>query len=297
MIGLIAAILIDTSIVKVYDLVNKSFISTQSKIILFSANSTFCLILEFVLIRHVATSFKRPAFDLWYKVSLISICVLGALIGLLVFQQFYNNYYDTSIAIFIVIISYGIAALFIARLSLLFISWYKSNHTLIVFLYFISMLFIALNLVTTAVLTSLIINDRPSHVREFVGGSADISVGKYTFVRNLYKISSVMSFVSIWATTAILVNYYRERSIGTVIYWIILALPLFYYVANVFYQFIIMNMLNPYLTIDPVTVSIILTAFLSLSEPIGGLVFAFGFWKISKIISYEKNIKTYMVIS
>jgi hypothetical protein len=106
-----------------------------------------------------------------------------------------------------------------------------------------------------------------------------------------------MSFVSIWATTAILVNYYRERSIGTVIYWIILALPLFYYVANVFYQFIIMNMLNPYLTIDPVTVSIILTAFLSLSEPIGGLVFAFGFWKISKIISYEKNIKTYMVIS
>ena len=122
MIGLIAAILIDTSIVKVYDLVNKSFISTQGKIILFSANSTFCLILEFVLIRHVATSFKRPAFDLWYKVSLISICVLGALIGLLVFQQFYNNYYDTSIAIFIVIISYGIAALFIARLSLLFIS-------------------------------------------------------------------------------------------------------------------------------------------------------------------------------
>jgi uncharacterized membrane protein YpjA len=56
-------------------------------------------------------------------------------------------------------------------------------------------------------------------------------------------------------------------------------------------------MLNPYLTIDPITVSIILTAFLSLSKPIGRLVFAIGFWKISKIISYEKNIKTYMVIS
>jgi hypothetical protein len=211
MIGLIATILIDTSIVKVYDLVDKSFLSSQSKVILFSANSTFCLILEFLLIRHVATSFKRPAFDLWYKVSLISLCVLGALIGLLMFQQFYNNYYDTLIAIFIVIISYGIAALFIVRLSLLFISWYKSNHTLIVFLYFISMSFIALNLVTTALLTSLIINDRPSHVREFVGGSADISVGKHTFFRNLYKISSVISFVSIWATTTILVNYYRER--------------------------------------------------------------------------------------
>jgi hypothetical protein len=55
--------------------------------------------------------------------------------------------------------------------------------------------------------------------------------------------------------------------------------------------------LNSYLTIDPITVSIILTTFLSLSKPIGGLVFAVGFWKISKMISYEKKIKTYMVIS
>jgi hypothetical protein len=297
MIGLIAAILIDTSIVKIYDLVNKSFISTQNKVILFSANSTFCLISEFILIRHVASSFKRTKFDLWYKVSVISIYILGALIGYLIFQQFYYNYYDTSITIFIVIISYGIATGFIARLSLLFISWHKSNRSLIIFLYFVSMSFIALNLVTTALLTSLIINDRPSHVREFVGGSADYSVGKYVFVRNFYTISSVMSFVSIWATTAILVNYYRERSISTIIYWIILAMPLFYFLANVFYQFIITNMLNSYLTIDPITVSIILTAFLSLSKPIGGLIFAVGFWKISKAISYEKNIKTYMAIS
>jgi hypothetical protein len=52
-----------------------------------------------------------------------------------------------------------------------------------------------------------------------------------------------------------------------------------------------------YLAIDPITVSIILTAFLSLSKPIGGLVFAVAFWKVSNIISYEKNLKTYMIIS
>jgi hypothetical protein len=52
-----------------------------------------------------------------------------------------------------------------------------------------------------------------------------------------------------------------------------------------------------YLTIDPISVSIILTSFLSLSKPIGGLTFAVAFWKISKIISYEKNLKTYMIIS
>jgi hypothetical protein len=34
-----------------------------------------------------------------------------------------------------------------------------------------------------------------------------------------------------------------------------------------------------------------------LSKPIGGLVFAVAFWKISRNISYERNIRTYMIIS
>ena len=40
-----------------------------------------------------------------------------------------------------------------------------------------------------------------------------------------------------------------------------------------------------------------MTSFLSLSEPIGGVTFALVFWKISKTVGYEKNLKTYMVIS
>jgi hypothetical protein len=52
-----------------------------------------------------------------------------------------------------------------------------------------------------------------------------------------------------------------------------------------------------YLTIDPRTVSIILTGFLSLSKPIGGLTFGIVFWRISKSVAYERKIKTYMIIS
>ena len=107
-----------------------------------------------------------------------------------------------------------------------------------------------------------------------------------------------MSFVSIWITTALLMNYYRDKLIiNSIIYWIILSIPLVYFLANYLYKFILTNILISYLTIDPITVSIILTSFLSLSKPIGGLTFAIAFWNISKIISYEKNIKTYMIIS
>jgi hypothetical protein len=307
-IALVVTLVIDTSIVKVYDLVDKYFIPIQGKIILFSIDTSLCLILQFVLIKyvinHIQSLFKRHQLNkrlnvsLWYRISLISLFTLGTLMGLLIFQQFYNNYYETLIPIFIVIISYGTAAGFIIRLSMLFISWYKSNHSSIVLLYFISTLLIAFNLVVTAIITDVKINDRPDKIRELVGGSIDISFGKYVFLDNIYTISSIMSFISIWITTALLMNSYRDKLIvNAIVYWIILSIPLVYFLVNYLYKFILTNMLSSYLAIDPITVTIILTAFLSLSKPIGGLTFAIAFWKISKITSYEKNIKTYMIIS
>jgi hypothetical protein len=93
-------------------------------------------------------------------------------------------------------------------------------------------------------------------------------------------------------------NYYRDKLIvNAIVYWIILSIPLVYFLINYFYQFIFAKLLISYLTVDPVTVSILLTAFLSLSKPIGGLAFAVSFWNTSRIVGYEKNIKTYMIIS
>src|SRR5215831_16875933 len=92
-------------------------------------------------------------------------------------------------------------------------------------------------------------------------------------------------------------NSYREKLANSIIYWTILCLPHVYFLITYFYQFIFSNILISYLEIDPITVSIFLTAFLSLSKPIGGVFFGFAFWKIARTVGYEKNIKTYMIIS
>jgi hypothetical protein len=304
MAALIVTLVIDTSIVKVYDLIDKSFIPIQGKLVLFSVNSSLCLLLEFVMIKYIRSSFKRDRLNkrlnvnLLYRISLISLSVSGILMGLLIFQMLYNNFYEELIPIFIIVISYGTAAGFITRLSMLFIAWYKSNHSSIVFLYFISMLLITSNLVVTATITTVKINDRSDEAREFVGGTVDISFGRYVFLDNIYTISSVMSFISIWITTALVMKSYRDKLIiNSIAYWIILSIPLAYFLANYLYKFIFADIMISYLAIDPITVSIILTAFLSLSKPIGGLVFAVAFWKVSNIISHEKNLKTYMIIS
>jgi hypothetical protein len=303
MIALIVTLLIDTSVVKINDLIDKFFIPIQGKLVLFSVNGLLCLLLQFFIIKYVSSSFKGGWLNktlkakAFYVISLTSLGILAALIGVLIFQQFYNNYYDTSISISIIIVSYGTAAALIIWLFLLFFSWYKSNHSFIVFLYFLSMLVIAFNLIMTAAFVSAKVSDRPSHVGEYVGSSGDITGGKHLLLENIYRISYFMSFFSIWITTALLMNYYREKLINAIVYWAILSIPLVYFVITYFYQFILANILGSYLAIDPVTVSLVLGAFFSLSKPIGGLLFAVAFWKISRIISYEKNIMTYMIIS
>jgi len=303
MIGLVVTILIDTSIVKVYDLIDKFLISQQTKLVLFSINTSLCILLEFVIIKYtkISSNIHRLneilSFSALYRISLISLVIVTVLMGFLIFQQFYNDYYYEIIPILIIIITYGTAAGLLIKLSTLFISWYKSNHNLIILLYFISISLIAFNLVMTATITTVKINDRPDIAREFVGGTADISVGKYVSLQTIYTISSIVSFFSIWITTALLMTHYREKLISALIFWLILSIPLFYFFVNYFYQFIFANVLISYLTIDPVTVSITLTAFLSLSKPIGGLTFAIAFWKISKIIGYEKTVRKYMIVS
>jgi hypothetical protein len=52
-----------------------------------------------------------------------------------------------------------------------------------------------------------------------------------------------------------------------------------------------------YLTIDPITIAVILTAILSFSKPIGGFTFAIAFWKIARITRYHKNLNIHLIIA
>ena len=197
----------------------------------------------------------------------------------------------------IVSMSYGTSALLLARLSLFFFHWYKSNHDLIVLLYLVSISLIAVNLILTALFVDFKLSEVQYRVREFVGGGMDASRGKNLFLGNLYSISSLISFFSIWTTTAVLMNSYREKLIQSVKFWIILVLPLGYFLMTYFYQFFLSNLLLSYFQNDPVTVSIIVSTFLSLSKPIGGLIFAIAFWSMSKVVRYERKMKISMVIA
>lgn len=302
MLILIVALGIDSAILKINDLVNKAFIPEQEKILLFAVNSSLGLFLVFLTLTYLEASFKKNPLnrkfnlELLYRFSLNSLFVIATLMALLIFQQFNNSYYNISISIFIITISYGTATGFLIKLIILFLSWWRSNPNWILSLFITSMILITFNLAITAIVTVIKLSDRSDEIRQYVGGAADISAGKYVFLNNIYTVSTLTSFVSFWITTAILINYYRERSLSKLTYWILLAIPLVYFLLNYIYPYILTTFLSGSMTLDPVTVSLYLTTFLTLSKPIGGLTFAIAFWKISSNLGYEKNIKTYMIV-
>ena len=156
---------------------------------------------------------------------------------------------------------------------------------------------IALNLIMTATLNGAKVAGGNPRATEYIGRSGDLLAYRYSLLTDITKITSFLSFFSIWLTTGILMNSYREKLINSILYWVLLSIPFVYFLVTYFYQFIFASPLITYLEVDPVTVSILLSMFLSLSKPIGGFVFALAFWNVSKIISYEKQIRTSMIIA
>ena len=282
MIALIITLLIDTSVVKINDLINKFFIPISSKLILFSLNASLCFICQYYVIRRV-DSFRsrrqgnrsnKSEIESFYFISLGTLSALIILTAALIFQQFSSQYYDSFISILIIVLSYGVSSAFLIRASLLFLSWYRSSHSVIIFLYFLSVAMIAFNLIMTAGFSSIQVFQGPRQIGEFVGSAGTYYGDINTILDNTYRLSTFLSFFGIWITTAILMNYYREKLVNAITSWILLVLPLVYFIIAYFYQFVLGNIFTSSLESDPVTFSLILGIFLSLSKPIGGLVFA-----------------------
>jgi hypothetical protein len=151
-------------------------------------------------------------------------------------------------------INYIIACVFVVRLGLLFVAWFKLKRNLIFILYSIAIALISFNLIITSIQTFIKINDRPDTIREYVGGSGDISYGKYKLIDNIQKISLTLSFVFMWVSSIFIISNYKDNPIRTIALWIIISIPLIYFLLIQFSQIIFRTLLFDYLTVDPISV-------------------------------------------
>jgi hypothetical protein len=300
--SLIVALIVDTSIIKVYYFsFNQS--PTDWRIILFIVISFVYLfglymMSEFVKKRSEEIR-KRQMLRInpLHKMVIISQCLLAAIIIFVIFQIIIMQYYNVILLTASIWISYITAIIIMGVLAQHFFSWFKSNRNSVVFLYGLSSAILAVNAAFIVTFVTVILRNAPEHVL------AHIAVGYPFFVLGPaigivlsygYVVSSIVSFMLWWIATVSVLRHYSEKS-RRKMYWFIFTVPLVYFLIQ--FQPLFLSLFSSILASQPVLFSIIYTLVFTLSKPLGGILFGIAFWTIARKLTRNNNARNYMVLS
>ena len=129
---LVPLIVADISLVRVYDVISKQFVSYDTKEILFGIISISILVAQFVLLQFVRPSTtltqksdKLRVKQMYFAIRIVQY-ILAVIVVILIFQTILQSYYSTFNLLLVIVTSYsisvGILSAFIARMSTGFLS-------------------------------------------------------------------------------------------------------------------------------------------------------------------------------
>jgi hypothetical protein len=203
----------------------------------------------------------------------------------------FTSYYNLFLLKISVSTSYGLSVVLLAFLAKKFFSWFRSSHDLIVISYAIAMGIVSVN-ATFTILTVMNVLTGQQEVIRAIGPPVRLANADNVF-NSIYVASDILSFIFIWIATALLLRYYSKK-LGTAKYWIIVSVPLFYFLSQ--FQDIFIDLFTPFRLSDPVLFGTVFTLVFNMAKPIGGILFGLVFWTISRRVR-QHAIKDYLIIS
>jgi hypothetical protein len=108
-----------------------------------------------------------------------------------------------------------------------------------------------------------------------------------------YLISTVAAFISTWVATILLLRHH-SRKLGSVKYWIIVIIPLVYFLSQ--FQAVLLDVFIPLRALNPVLFGVTYTLIFSATKSVGGILFGIAFWSVAKNIQ-NPVVKNYLIIS
>lgn len=320
---LISTLIVDTALERISDLLGAQSSDYTSRIILFIAITLVIytigqyLLLSFIKRRNdeivqtltredgttiPPTKSSKNKFlsriTLLYKTVLMYQCVLTAVIVTIIFSMIFASYYYTSFLIISTAISYGFAIVLLVSLTQRLLSWFKrTKKNVVLFSYGIASAAISLNLVFLLAFDISTLMSKPSEVREHLTTiyPAFASSSFVGTLNSLNVVFGIISFILVWISTTLLLRHY-SRKIGRVKYWIIVCIPLAYFLSQ-FVPVFVDQIARPLITQSPILMSIVFTLIFTVSKPVGGILFGVAFWIMAKALKHTSVIRDYMIIS
>jgi hypothetical protein len=296
-IVMVAFLLIDSMINNVADFLHPE---TTSKwgISFFIILVIVFAISQQILLRYVIGKTKdiRSKSFLIRSLLKVVIALQYTLVGILIiiiYQILFTSKYNTNLLIWSTTISLLLAISLVGILARQFYIWYRSTKrdSFIIACYTLAFVIVSLTLSLGLLLDLYNLSSKPG----IVTPNSEVSFPNYDdagplllVLHYIYNYTDLVSFVLIWAATALLLLHYRRR-LGLVKFWIILALPLIYYLGT----FVdILGIYKPQSDLE----SYYYYLYLSLNSTAGGIMFGIAFMVISRRIDNQR-IKGYMTLA
>ena len=290
---MVVASIVDTSIVRLSAFTgglapNWNLIAFSILVLIYSVGQY--VILNFIK-EKIEISKIKPANTIHKIVSIIQWIIISMLV-IIVLQMIFTSSYSLLFLKLIALISCGLSIVILAFLAKKFFVWFRSSRDIVMISYAIAMLILTVNILFMVVYVIDMLNSREDYTRYTQNPVINVTNASNVF-NTTYFVSSIFSFIMVWVTTVFLLRYYSKR-IGSAKYWILVSAPLFYFLAQ--FQLIFFDLFESFRLSDPTLFAITFTLLVTMSKPIGGVLFGVAFWVVSRRVG-KHAIKDYLLVS
>jgi hypothetical protein len=295
---IVVILIIDTSITKVSAFVGGFNYFHNFYIAMFGAMVASSGFVQFMILeiikRRYTTMMAQEKLKLHYVSKLICYANYGlaAVLLFILLQILFTSSYSIISLLTAVWISYGITSIMLGLLSILFFRWLKFSKSPVILAYTIAVVLVTMN----SIMTINFLSNELGPVNDIVDPSSSpvgsLSMSSLSPNNILYNVTYVLSFVLAWVSTVLLMAHYT-RAIGKAKYWLMVSIPLVYFLAS--FQPLILDMLLPARLADPILFGVVYTLFFSAAKPIGAVLFGIAFWALARNIT-NQTVRQYMLI-
>ena len=249
---------------------------------------------EIYSLKLINTYILSRSFRSFYGIVIISPFVGSAIIVAIILEMIKSTSYHIFLIPIATFASYIPAIIILSILILKLIRWFKRKRDYVMLSYTVA--------ITTILISAIFfIVNLPTELYNYRVERKSISfqqriteVGIPTqYFPEAYQYSSFIAFISTWVATAILLHSY-SRKVGKVIYWLLVALPLLYFLGQ--YPPVFNYIFSSVRDSDPSLYARLFTLIFGLTKIAGGTFFAIGFWAIARNIN-NKHVKEYLRFS
>jgi hypothetical protein len=297
----ISVMVIDSTIVKFIAFNNKEY-PTLMNVSLFVTLTILFIVIVIVLLGFVKNKSSEPALrrglsvKSTYVIIALTQLLLISIMLIIIYPIINLSSYNILSLLAVIYISHITALFFLISLVLTLVDWIMTKRNKILSLYAISFALTAIAIITSLLYATYVLSYHTTSIKPLSFHQSLLNLPRAElamYYGPALDITSILSFVSVWIASAVLLSTYSKK-IGTIRYWTIISIPLIYFLFP--FEKNLVDIFRPFIISTPVLYGILNVTIFSATKQIGALLFSLVFLAASTLVT-KYEMQKYLLIS